>query len=186
MSVNKGTGAGGSKTTHNGKLFEELTNNEDKLINDGYTKINFSQKNWYFEKILDDKKIIYIKQQHFKKYFSNNEIFKKPDEAYIIYFNDNSKKSIIKIIEKKNQNTEGSVEEKLLACQLIKEIYQEMFNNNFDIEFSYCLSSFFKEKFTSNSFKYKTYQKLFNKYNIPIFYGEDNNYYQQVKNWINN
>jgi cellulose synthase/poly-beta-1,6-N-acetylglucosamine synthase-like glycosyltransferase len=44
---NRGTGAGGAKTNANGKTFEELTNNESRLIAGGYTKTVF--KNITFE-----------------------------------------------------------------------------------------------------------------------------------------
>ena len=35
---NRGTGAGGAKTNENGKTFEDLTNNETRLVSQGFTK----------------------------------------------------------------------------------------------------------------------------------------------------
>ena len=35
---NKETGAGGSNTNKHGKLFEDKTNNEPRLLSDGFTK----------------------------------------------------------------------------------------------------------------------------------------------------
>ena len=42
--TNKGTGAGGSNTNYYGKIFEEKTNNQSRLINNGYTKNNLLKK----------------------------------------------------------------------------------------------------------------------------------------------
>ena len=42
--VNKGTGAGGANTNYFGKKFEEKTNNQIRLINDGYNKHSFTKK----------------------------------------------------------------------------------------------------------------------------------------------
>ena len=38
MINNKGTGAGGAKTNHNGKNFDDKTDNEQRLLENGYTK----------------------------------------------------------------------------------------------------------------------------------------------------
>jgi len=37
--INKGTGAGGANTNYYGKKFEEKTNNQQRLLEIGYTKI---------------------------------------------------------------------------------------------------------------------------------------------------
>lgn len=42
--INKGTGAGGSNTNYYGKLFEEKTNNEKRLLGDGYEKTILNKK----------------------------------------------------------------------------------------------------------------------------------------------
>ena len=58
--INKGTGAGGHKTTLNGKLFEHITSIETNLIDNNFIKIILNKKNkygYYFEKNIDDKKI---------------------------------------------------------------------------------------------------------------------------------
>ena len=43
MSVNKGTGAGGAKTNYYGKKFEEKTNNQSRLLENGYIINNFKE-----------------------------------------------------------------------------------------------------------------------------------------------
>jgi hypothetical protein len=42
--VNKGTGAGGANTNYYGKKFEEKTNNQQRLLEMGYTKHSFTNK----------------------------------------------------------------------------------------------------------------------------------------------
>ena len=41
--INKGTGAGGVKTNYNGKKFEEKTNNQLRLLENGYIINNFKK-----------------------------------------------------------------------------------------------------------------------------------------------
>ena len=42
--INKGTGAGGANTNYYGKKFEEKTNNQQRLLEMGYTKNSFTKK----------------------------------------------------------------------------------------------------------------------------------------------
>ena len=42
--INKGTGAGGANTNYNGKKFESKTNNQQRLLEIGYTKNSFTKK----------------------------------------------------------------------------------------------------------------------------------------------
>ena len=42
--MNKGTGAGGANTNYYGKKFEEKTNNQQRLLETGYTKNSFTKK----------------------------------------------------------------------------------------------------------------------------------------------
>ena len=41
--TNKGTGAGGANTNYYGKKFEEKTNNQTRLLDDGYVKNSFTK-----------------------------------------------------------------------------------------------------------------------------------------------
>jgi hypothetical protein len=126
MLINKGTGAGGENTNVNGKKFEDKTNNENNLLELGYIK-NYYNKNkkkydYYLSKTYDDKKIIFVLQNGFKIYMKNIyniDVFRCPDEAYIIEYNNGNK--IIKIIEKKNM--EGSIEIKLWSAPSLKREY---------------------------------------------------------------
>ena len=53
---NKGTGAGGAKTNENGKQFEEITNNEMRLLSQGFTKtvMNKNKFGYYLSKKIEE------------------------------------------------------------------------------------------------------------------------------------
>ena len=156
---NRGTGAGGSNTNYYGKKFEDETNNYFRLLENGYER-NILVKNpkkishYYLLKFFEDKKIIFVLQNglkiYMKKYY-NIDLFRCPDEAYIIeYF---SGKKILKILEKKEQNVEGSVETKLWSCPSLKREYEICVNFNFEISYALSVSNFLKIKFISNDKK---------------------------------
>lgn len=126
--VNKGTNAGGSKTTFNGSNYEDLTRCDSEIIKLGFEKnIEFynkdlknSQESIYYEgDFLDGEKeeitIVILFQRSFKpymkKYFEINTYY-NPDEAYLIKIKN---KFVLKILEKKSQNVNGSNDVKLRA-----------------------------------------------------------------------
>ena len=106
---NKGIGAGGANTNHYGKLFEEKTNNQQRLIENGYIKQSFTKNpkksyDYYLIKTFTDKTIVFVLQHGLRLYIKNKyniNIFRCPDEAYIIEYN--TGKIDIKILEKKNK-----------------------------------------------------------------------------------
>ena len=107
---NKGTGAGGRNTNIYGLKFENKTDNESRLLNMGFNITNRPSK-CYFLKNLSEYDIIFVKQYSFiayLKHYYDIEAFRKPDEAYIYEVNDEIVN--IKIIEKKSQYRDGSVE----------------------------------------------------------------------------
>jgi hypothetical protein len=170
--INKGTGAGGSKTNHNGLNFEKKTSLYNKLI-----------KNKFID-------IYHFQQNEFNKFIKKNyniNIYKKPDEAIIIK-EDN--KIYIKIIEKKNQNVAGSVEDKLKTGAFNRREYELMFNECkikdyiFIIDYAFCLSKFLEDKFESKQIKYINLNKILNENNIKIFYGDNINYFDKIYEWI--
>jgi hypothetical protein len=107
--VNKGTGAGGANTNYYGRQFEEKTNNQQRLLDLGYIKNSFTKKpkkvyDYYLSKTFEDKTIVFVLQSGLKIYMQhkyNIDLFRCPDEAYIIEYN--SGRKVIKIIEKKNR-----------------------------------------------------------------------------------
>jgi len=197
---NRGTGAGGAKTNHNGKKFEDKTDNENMLLENGYTKKymkNIKNEDGYIKKIrytktdyclvkeYDDKTITYAKQNAFVKCMSkkfNIELYRCPDEAYIIEYKNGRK--VLKILEKKNQNVDGSVEIKLWAGPSLKREYEIETNEKFEVVYGFCLNKFLQNKYISDEKKYKTLNQIFMEDNIEVLFGDDENYFETIDKWI--
>jgi hypothetical protein len=189
ITINKGTGAGGSNTNYFGKKFEEKTDNQKRLLENGYEKIILNKKakfSYYLSKNFDDKKVTFVSQSGLKdyiKYKYNIELFRCPDEAYILEYT-NGKNKIL-ILEKKEQNVDGSVDTKLLAGPIFKEEYEEALEYKFEVAYAFCVSKFLQNKIMSNEKKYIIFNKLMKKHNIPILFGDDDNYFDTLDNWFN-
>lgn len=190
MVVNRGTGAGGANTNLYGKKFEEKTNNEIRLLAQGFTKTTSkkSKKNdYYLSKELADKTIYFVLQTGLKTFIKNKydiELFRCPDEAYIIEYK--SGRRVIKILEKKEQNVEGSVETKLWSGPSLKREYELILGPSFEVFYGFCLSSFLANKLTSNDKKYTTLATILHESNIQVLFGDEENYFQQFDLWLNN
>lgn len=175
--VNKGTGAGGVNTTVLGKAFEILTNFEPHLLNLGFIK--YKQ---YLYKEYTDRTMYYFVQSGFKtfvKKYYDVQTIRIPDEACIIEYKDGLR--TIKILEKKEQRVEGSVELKLWAGPAIKREYELIFPG-FKIEYAFCLSNFFRDR--NQTQRYTCLDEIFRENDIQIFYGTDDKYVDQIKTWI--
>lgn len=190
--INRGTGAGGANTTKNGGGFELKTSNEPRLYHLGFkAQIIPSSSLFYREKSLNGYIIRFLTQQQMKPYiehFNNIKFGKsdgafKPDEAYLLISQDSSKPNIIKIIEKKNQNTSGSVEDKLATYPLFVEFYQRCFPD-YQVQYAYCLSNYLKQRYLTDSFKWQIMRELHKKNNITILFGDDDDYFDKLDNWI--
>jgi len=77
--INKGTGAGGANTNYYGKKFEEKTNNQTRLLDDGYIKNSFTKNpkkayDYYISKTFEDKTIIFVSQNGLKNVYKKNII----------------------------------------------------------------------------------------------------------------
>jgi len=135
--VNKGTGAGGANTTLNGSTFEAKTANEHRLAKQGFVRKGIERSNainaFYYEKVISPtKSIIFMTKSGLRIYMEHvhkKKMIREPDEAYLLK-DDN--KYILKILEKKNQNTAGSVDTKLLAGIGFIEEYEYVLNENFE------------------------------------------------------
>jgi len=97
----------------------------------------------------------------------------------------NNGEKIIKILEKKEQCVEGSVETKLWSSPSLKREYEIILGEEFKIEYSLCLSKFLTNKFKSFDIKFTTLKKILNENNINIFYGDDDDYFIKLNEWIN-
>jgi len=188
VKVNKGAGAGGKNTNVNGKRFEQITDIESKLFENKFEKkiLEKNKYGYYLYKNTNNNKIIYLSQNGLKLYFKKNfniKLFRCPDEAYII---EKDGKYTVKILEKKSQSVEGSVETKLWSGPSLKREYEIIMGEKFSIEYAFCVSNFLKEKINSNNQKYKILKQIFNESNINIFFGDDDNYFDKIYEWINN
>ena len=190
--INKGTGAGGYNTNYYGKQFEEKTNNEKRLLGEGFTTntLTNNSKNsydYYLSKTTEDKNITFVLQNGLKKYMKkkyNIEMFRCPDEAYIIEYNTGRK--VIKILEKKEQRVNGSVETKLWSGPSLKREYELVLGEMFEVYYGFCVSSFLKKKITSTEKKYTILQTILNENNIVCLFGDDEDYFETFDLWLNN
>lgn len=173
--INRGTGAGGAKTNINGLSYEENTN-----LKQLFSEVNVDNK-------LGIKIIKFIDYEHefvnptkkqFYKYLEsreerNTEIqpaagCKEPDETYI-----DINRKIIFIIEKKFQQSPGSVDEKLQTGSFKKRHYSKMFPN-YTVNYIYCLSNWFKRS------EYKSVLDDLLECGIPVFWGDDDEYKNNI------
>ena len=191
---NKGIGAGGANTNVHGKKFEEKTNIENYLIENGFEKTIFSKNKYDYilSKTFDNKKVIYLCQNGLKTYMKkeyNIDVFRCPDEAYIIQYSDGKK--IIKILEKKEQNVDGSVETKLWACPSLKREYELVLNlpnsnENFVIDYALCINDYLYKLLASDKPKYLILVKILNENGINFYNGDCQNYFPSVFQWLLN
>ena len=189
--LNKGTGAGGAKTNYHGKKFEEKTNNQLRLLENGYIINNFkktSKKSFdYLSKTYEDKTIIFILQHGLKIYMKNKyniDLFRCPDEAFIIEYK--SGRKVIYILEKKEQHDDGSVETKLWSGPSLKREYELVLGEDFEVFYGLCVSNFLKTKLISKNQKYIILNTILNENNISVLFGDDENYFETFDIWINN
>lgn len=186
--INKGTGAGGANTNYYGKKFEEKTNNQKRLLEMGYIKNSFTKKtyDYYLSKTFEDKNIVFVLQNGLKMYMKNKyniDLFRCPVEAYIIEYTCGRK--VIKILEKKEQNVEGSVETKLWSGSSLKREYELVLGPGFEVFYGFCVNEFLKTKLISNKKKYTILNTIFNENNIAVLYGDDENYFETLDTWFN-
>ena len=190
--INKGTGAGGANTNLYGKKFEDKTNNQERLVEIGYVKNSYAKKqkkanDYYLSKTFEDKTVVFVLQNGLKtymKYKYNIDMFRCPDEAYIIEYT--SGRKVIKILEKKEQNVEGSVETKLWSGPSLKREYELVLDGKFEVYYGFCVSEFLKKKLISNDNKYIILNTIFQENNIDVLFGDDDNYFETIDTWFNN
>jgi len=167
---NKGTGAGGAKTNLHGKAFETKTENLNGFIQ---KKIGYEKDN-----------MVFLRQGELKQYFKKvfqKELIRHPDEAYLIRQGD---QYTLKILEKKNQNVEGSVMEKLGLGAFYKEEYEWCLGPQFKVEYAYCLSAFLKQKYLSDTLKFNFLREKNKRNNIEVLFGDDEDYQEKLNAWL--
>ena len=178
---NRGTGAGGSNTNKNGLLFEKNTDLDNQITNItnqiGGLNINYHIK-MQFENndktLIKTTKLFKYMENYIDKNINGAHGCKKPDECYI----DENAKTIF-IIEKKFQQCSGSVCEKIQTVDFKLWQYNRIFKNEYKIVYIYCLSDWFKKNC-------KAEIEYLQKMKIPLFWGNDNNYKNDLIKFIVN
>jgi hypothetical protein len=179
--VNLGTGAGGANTNKSGKNFEQRTDVVPYLEKRNFCKhvMNKSKYGHYLMRTDDDKTTYFTQQNGFKifvKTHYNVSVQRHPDEAFIVEYNNGTKK--VFVLEKKNQNKDGSCDTKLYAGQGFKMEFQEDFGKDFAIEYGFCLCDFFKNK------KYEKMMKIIGQQGVEVFFANDNDYFDKISQWL--
>jgi hypothetical protein len=185
---NKGTGAGGANTNKNGKAFEEKTSNEPRLLAKGFVKHSIPDKrgkyDYYLEKKTEDGSIVYLTQGGMASYFMwkfSIEMVRHPDEAYLIHKGDTY---TLRVLEKKNQNVQGSVDTKLLAGPGMLEEYELCIDSyKFTVQYAFCLSAFLKAQYVSDTKKWQLMRVINERHGIEVLFGEDEDYYERLDAW---
>lgn len=184
MAVNRGTGAGGANTNASGLSFEEKTGNQHRLQEGGYSMVAM-QGGGKFSYYMEKDGVVFMMKGGLKTYMKEKygvEMFREPDEAYLIKGPDGTR---LKILEKKNQNTEGSVDTKLLAGPGFLEEYKWSLNRaDIHVEYAFCVSSFLKEKILSDKPKWQALRDINKKYGIAVLFGDDEDYFEKLDEWL--
>lgn len=144
---------GGRKTNKNGLLFEKETSLNDSLINAGYTiegrsiydknykKVGLTIPQRSFYHYLEDCGIHYL-DYNSKKWL--------PDEAFI-----NFRNNTLYIIEKKYQETSGSVDEKLPNCHFKRKEYLKLVRPlGFKVNYIYVFNDWYKHPQYKDTLEY--------------------------------
>lgn len=184
--MNKGSGAGGANTNVNGKAFETKTENESRLLSNGFIRKSIPGKKGKNSYYLENGNTVYLTQSGLKSYFSHffkKEMVRCPDEAYLIKTDDTY---VLKILEKKNQNVVGSVADKLQIGDYMKYEYENCLDASFRVEYAFCISEFLKNIYLSDALKYKILREYNKKKGITVLFGDDEDYFSTLDSWICN
>jgi hypothetical protein len=80
---------------------------------------------------------------------------------------------------------EGSVETKLWSGPSLKREYELVLGNDFEVHYGFCVSEFLKKKIISEVKKYKILNTILHENNIPVLFGDDENYFETLDGWFN-
>lgn len=172
----KGTGAGGKNTNKNGLPYELLTALDDRIIilkkNKFSSLIKFDNNQKSFIKTHKSNLFNCMKHE-INKNIEKAHGCKNPDECYI-----DKQLNNIFIIEKKFQQTNGSVCEKIQTPDFKLWQYKRTFPN-YNIIYIYCLSDWFKKNCIAE-IQYLEFR------NIPYFWGNKKTYKDDIINFMIN
>lgn len=177
--TNRGTGAGGAQTNKFGKTFETKTDAASCLLSQHeYKPFKHGLRKTHHE---INETIVFTAQHRFKKYMSEKygvTMVRCPDEAYIIETPECIK---ILIVEKKEQNRQGSVETKLWASPALKREYELLLDSRFVVHYVLCVNDYLQKLLTcSASSKYRALNTILAENNIDVLHGDDDNYFDAL------
>jgi len=175
------TTPGGSKTTQNGKHFEHHTDVTTRFLH-----LGFEPKENYLEGKIQGVEYKFTHKKDFKRVMKEKyglEMTREPDEAFIV--SKDGSRPILKVLEKKYQSQEGSVDDKLLAGDGIRKQYQRDVGDRFTVEYAFCVSAFIQSFLQNNKGKHTHFVDIITEdYTIPIFFGEESDYFERLGQWI--
>ncbi|MBE5969209.1 MAG: hypothetical protein E7242_03150 [Lachnospiraceae bacterium] len=136
---------GGAQTNANGLLFEQTTSLNDALRSAGYylNGCDVFIDNKHIGKSVPQQKVYteFLSPMGID-YRNYNSKQWRPDECFINFSNKTAY-----IIEKKFQNTVGSVDEKLPGCDFKKKEYIKLFTPlGYKVEYIYVFNDWFKDR----------------------------------------
>lgn len=187
LNKNKGSCAGGANTNYYGKQFEDKTNNLTRLLEQGFVKhVVPNCTTMFLQKETEDRTCVFVMQHGLKSYMKykyNIVLFRCPDEAYIVESKYN-RKPIVKILEKKEQNVNGSVETKLWSGPSLKREYEIVLGDKFEVHYAFCVNEFLQKKLCSSEKKYAVLKTILDENYIEVLFGDANDYFEKLDNWI--
>lgn len=181
---NRGTGAGGANTNRTGLSYEANTDlSTEYTLTTPEPNKETCDTNHPYIKFKDSEKLFIKagKRDLYKIMSDMNEVntelapaagCKYPDEAYV-----NIVDKHIYIIEKKFQQTSGSVDEKIQTGQFKQYHYSKLFPN-FKVSYIYCLSNWFKKP------DYKSVLEYLGENKIQVYWGNDPNYKNLITKYL--
>jgi hypothetical protein len=136
---------------------------------------------------------VFVLQAGMKRYMMMRygvQMFRFPDEAYIIETRSGSETRLtVKILEKKEQQVQGSVDIKLWAGPSLKREYELVLQPDMppgctvEVHYGFCLSTFLADKLKSDKKKYTTLKTILGEHNIAVLFGDDANYFERLDAW---
>jgi hypothetical protein len=183
------------KANERGRAFEQHTDFifMERLFGFDRHFLPSSGENSFVLKKKEGTKTIYGMKQRafgiFVRHMAGIESHLIPDESYFIFHSSATGPStlVLKIIEKKAQHVDGSVEEKLLCGPSYKEEYKQLFalaQLDIHVEYAYCVNEFLAKKLASATPKYKIRDAIRRAHGIEWFDGSSPDYPTKLYQWI--
>jgi hypothetical protein len=154
------------------------------LEEQGYERkqLDKSKYGYVLSKSFEDTDVIFMPGAGIKRFFNWVPLYRNPDESFLVIRHGGQK--ILKILEKRNQATTGTIDTKLCLGPYFKEEYQELLGPDIVIDYAFCICDFLKVEYLSSSKKWETLRTINDRHGVKVFFGESPNYLQQLEEWI--